>query len=218
MSIVEPPSQTASDRCEQPDQTAAIRGARLSELETPLPRLGLCTGRLERRRFYGLFRAHLEGARAERGGSCSPKGGDSPDLEGWAIWPTRSNALIFRRLVASPGRISAAPSLGRSRLAARSGSRPHRLRRRRVADCARQLLGQRGAQAAGAEPHRPQLRSAAGRRRRNLRLRPGADPGYVARPPWRILRAFRTLPTNVGSVLSHTPSAREAGLSIAQGA
>ena len=36
MSIVEPPSQTASDRCEQPDQTAAIRGARLSELETPV--------------------------------------------------------------------------------------------------------------------------------------------------------------------------------------
>ena len=35
MSIVELPSQTASDRCEQPDQTAAIRGARLSELETP---------------------------------------------------------------------------------------------------------------------------------------------------------------------------------------
>jgi len=36
MSIVELPSQTASDRCEQPDQTAAIRGARLSELETPV--------------------------------------------------------------------------------------------------------------------------------------------------------------------------------------
>src|SRR3954454_25111839 len=36
MSLVELPSQTASDRCEQPDQTAAIRGARLSELETPV--------------------------------------------------------------------------------------------------------------------------------------------------------------------------------------
>ncbi len=35
MSIAELPSQTASDRREQPDQTAAIGGARPDELETP---------------------------------------------------------------------------------------------------------------------------------------------------------------------------------------
>jgi hypothetical protein len=35
---------------------------------------------------------------------------------------------------------------------------------------------------------------------RNRGLRPGVDPGYVARPPWRILRGDRTTPTEIGGV------------------
>ena len=65
MSIVELPSQTASDRCEQPDQTAAIRGARLSELETPVSqRLGWLRG------ITGQVMEQLHGARTKLISGC----------------------------------------------------------------------------------------------------------------------------------------------------
>src|SRR5215212_10245932 len=78
MSIVELPSQTASDRCEQPDQTAAIRGARLSSTlhmssrgrhDKPLRRLNSYL----RSRLPRQLTTDAESAKARRGGKAAQK-------------------------------------------------------------------------------------------------------------------------------------------------
>ncbi len=76
----------------------------------------------------------------------------------------------------------------------------------RVADCVHRLLGQSG----NCSGNKPSFRAPSptdfdSHRRqgvvgRNRGIRPGADPGYVARPPWRILRGNRTTPAGIGGV------------------